>query len=56
MSWDEQMKADFSPGGAGMVLLEEVDAEFREGRARPMEEVLAGLGLDAEDESAGPNV
>jgi hypothetical protein len=55
MSWDEQMKADFSPGGAGMALLEAVDAEFREGRMMPMEEVLADLGLDAEDENPGPN-
>jgi hypothetical protein len=55
LSWDEQMKADFSPGGAGMALLGEVDVEFREGRVRPMEEDLAGLGLDAEDEGAGPN-
>jgi hypothetical protein len=55
MSWDDPIKADFSPGGAGMALLEAVDAEFREGRVRRMEEVLADLGLDAEDESAGPN-
>jgi hypothetical protein len=51
MSWDEQMKADFSPGGAGMALLEAVDAEFREGRVMPIEEVLADLGLDAENDS-----
>ena len=56
MRWDEQLRADFSPGGAGMALLEALDAEFREGRVRPMEEVLADLGVDAEDESAGPNV
>jgi hypothetical protein len=45
MSWDEQMETDFSPGGAGMALLEAVDAEFREGRVMPMEDVLADLGL-----------
>ena len=55
MSWDEQMKADFSPGGAGMALMEAVDAEFREGRVRPMEEVLADLGLDTEDDNTGSN-
>jgi hypothetical protein len=54
-SWDEQMSADFSPGGAGMALLEAVDAEFRDGRVRPMEEVLADLGLHVEDETTSPN-
>jgi hypothetical protein len=55
VSWDEQMKADFSPSGAGMALLDAVDAEFCEGRVRPMEDVLADLGLDAEDENTSPN-
>jgi hypothetical protein len=38
-----------------MALLEAVDAEFREGGVRPTEEVLADLGLDAEEEDTGPN-
>lgn len=39
--WDRQMEEDFSPGGAGMVLLEEAEAEVRAGRVKPMDEFLA---------------
>jgi hypothetical protein len=39
--WDRQMEEDFSPGGAGMVLLEEAEADVRSGRIKPMEEFLA---------------
>ena len=53
IAWDEQMRADFSPGGAGVARLEAADADFREGRVRPMEDVFADLGLDAEDDGAG---
>ena len=38
--WDRQMEEDFSPGGAGMALLEEAEADVRAGRVRPMDELL----------------
>jgi hypothetical protein len=40
-AWDLQIQEDFSPGGRGMALLEEAQADVREGRARPMDEFLA---------------
>jgi hypothetical protein len=43
MIWDQQMETDFSPGGAGMALLETADADFRDGRVMPLEQVLNGL-------------
>jgi len=39
--WDRQIEEDFSPGGRGMALLEEAEADVREGRAKPMDEFLA---------------
>ena len=39
--WNRQIERDFSPGGRGMALLEEAEADVREGRARPMDEFLA---------------
>ncbi|MBZ5625910.1 MAG: hypothetical protein LAQ69_45555 [Acidobacteriia bacterium] len=30
-AWDAQIENDFSPGGAGMALLEEVDAQIEAG-------------------------
>ena len=30
-AWDEQIERDFSPGGAGMALLEEIDARIDAG-------------------------
>jgi hypothetical protein len=36
-SWDEQIRADFSAGGAGMELLAEVDDEIRKNNFRPLE-------------------
>jgi len=39
--WDRQIEEDFSPGGGGMALLEEAEADVREGRAKPMDEFLA---------------
>ncbi len=39
--WDRQIQEDFSPGGKGMVLLEEAEADVREGRVKPMDEFLA---------------
>jgi hypothetical protein len=39
--WDRQIEEDFSGGGRGMALLEEAAADFREGRVRPLDEVLA---------------
>lgn len=39
-AWDRQMERDFSPGGRGAHLLEEVKADIAAGRAKPMEEFL----------------
>jgi len=39
--WDGQIEADFSPGGAGMALLEEAEADIQYGRIKPMDELLA---------------
>jgi hypothetical protein len=41
MEWDRQIEEDFTPGGRGMALLEEAEADVREGRARPLDDVLA---------------
>jgi hypothetical protein len=34
--WDAQIARDFSPGGAGMDLLKEVDAEIDRGNFKPL--------------------
>jgi hypothetical protein len=47
--WDRQMEADFSPGGAGMALLEEAEGDVRAGRTKPMDELLA------DEKTRGPN-
>jgi len=39
--WDRQIEEDFSPGGRGMAMLEEAQADAREGRTKPMDEFLA---------------
>jgi hypothetical protein len=39
--WDRQMEVDFSPHGAGIALLEEVETEVRAGRVKPLTEFLA---------------
>jgi len=39
--WDRQIQEDFSPGGRGMPLLEQAQADVREGRVKPMDELLA---------------
>ena len=39
--WDHQIEEDFSPGGRGMAMLEEAQADAREGRTKPMDEFLA---------------
>jgi len=39
--WDRQIQHDFSPGGTGMALLEEAEADVRNGRAKPLNEILA---------------
>jgi hypothetical protein len=36
-AWDEQLGSDFSEGGAGMKLLEEIDAQIDRGNFRPLE-------------------
>lgn len=36
--WDDEIERDFSPGGAGMALLEQMKADARAGKFHPMEE------------------
>jgi hypothetical protein len=36
--WDAEIERDFSPGGAGIELLEEMKADERAGKFRPLEE------------------
>jgi hypothetical protein len=38
---DRQIEEDLSPGDRGMALLEEAEADVREGRVKPMDELLA---------------
>jgi hypothetical protein len=35
--WDAEIERDFAIGGAGLVLLEEIKAEIRDGKFRPFE-------------------
>jgi hypothetical protein len=35
-AWDKQMVKDFSPGGRGMTLMDEVKREIAEGRTMPL--------------------
>jgi hypothetical protein len=37
-AWDAQIERDFSAGGAGRVLLEEMKEDARAGKFRPLEE------------------
>jgi len=39
--WDRQMEEDFSPGGAGMALIEEAEADAIAGRVQSMDEFLS---------------
>jgi hypothetical protein len=39
--WDRQIGDDFSPGGPGMALLEEAQADARAGRSKPLEQFLS---------------
>jgi len=41
--WDRQMERDFTPGGRGAHLLEEVEREIEAGDAAPLEEGLRQL-------------
>jgi hypothetical protein len=41
IEWDRQIEEDFSAGGRGMALLEAAEADVREGRVRPLDDVLA---------------
>ena len=36
--WDAEIERDFSPGGAGMTLLDEMKADARNGKFRPLDE------------------
>jgi hypothetical protein len=36
--WDVEIERDFSPGGAGVELLEEMKADARAGKFRPFEQ------------------
>ena len=37
-SWDEQIEKDFSQGGKGMALLDEVKTDIRTGKFKPFED------------------
>ena len=39
--WDRQIEEDFSPGGRGMDLLEEAQADIQAGRVKTMDEFMA---------------
>jgi hypothetical protein len=39
--WDKEMAKDFSPGGSGAQLVEQVKREIAAGKARPLEEGFA---------------
>ena len=41
--WDRQIQDDFSPGGRGMALLEQAQADAREGRSKPLDQFLAEI-------------
>ena len=41
--WDRQIGDDFSPGGAGMALLAEAQADARAGRSKPLEQFLSEI-------------
>jgi len=36
--WDEEIERDFSPGGAGMELLDRTKKQVRDGLSRPLSE------------------
>ena len=36
--WDSEIERDFSPGGAGIALLEEMKADAQAGKFRPFEQ------------------
>ena len=40
-AWNADLKRDFSPGGRGERLANEIQREISEGKARPLEEGLA---------------
>ena len=46
-AWNAEMERDFSPGGRGMRLLEEVEADVREGRSSPCRSALRKPRQDA---------
>ena len=35
-AWNEQITRDFAPGGAGIALLKEIDAQIAMGRFKPL--------------------
>ena len=41
--WDRQIQDDFSPGGRGVALLEQAQADAREGRSKPLDQFLAEI-------------
>jgi hypothetical protein len=38
LQWDLELERDFSPGGAGMALLDHVQAQVRRGESKPVAE------------------
>jgi hypothetical protein len=52
--WDKQIEEDFSPGGRGMALLEEAEADVRAGRVKPMDEFLAEAKVRRDAQKSRP--
>jgi hypothetical protein len=50
--WDRQIEKDFSPGGRGHHLLQEVEADIAAGRTKPMEEFLAEAKAKREESNS----
>ena len=52
-AWDREMESDFSPGGRGVHLLDEVKSDIAAGRTKPMEEFLAEAKAKREQPKIG---
>jgi hypothetical protein len=49
--WDSQIEKDFSRGGRGAFLLEEIKAEIESGTTKPLDEFLAEAEANREAQS-----
>ena len=51
--WDRQLENDFAPGGRGMRLLDEAEADLTADRARPLAEVSAEINTNRKHSKSG---